>query len=115
VLIVDDHAVIRQGLAVLIDEEEDLTVVGEAESGEEAIEAARRLTPEVVVMDFTMGGMDGAEATRRIKAELPDTRVIGLSMHLEDDTPQWMLDAGAEVYLPKEGPSEDVIAAIRQT
>lgn len=115
VLIVDDHAVIRQGLAVLIDEEEDLEVVGEADSGEKALEVARRVQPDVVVMDYTLGsGINGAEATRRVKGEFPEIKVVGLSMHGDEDTLRTMLEAGAEVHLPKEGPSQDVIAAIRR-
>lgn len=115
VLIVDDHAVIRQGLAVLIDEEGDLEVVGEADSGEKAVEVAEQLMPDVVVMDFTLGdGIDGAEATRRIKRAVPEVTVIGLSMHGEEDTARRMMEAGAAAFLPKQGPSEDVIAAIRR-
>jgi CheY-like chemotaxis protein/two-component sensor histidine kinase len=114
VLLVDDHAVIRQGLAMLLNEEPDLSVVAEADSGAHAIEAVRRLRPMVVVMDYTMPGMEGDEATRAIKREFPQTHVIGLSMHAGSDAPERMLEAGADVYLPKTGPSENVIAAIRR-
>lgn len=114
VLLVDDHAVIRQGLAMLLNEEPDLVVVGEADTGPEALAAVGRLRPNVVVMDYTMPGMDGDEATRRIKRDHPEVRIVGLSMHAESDAPERMLEAGADVYLPKTGPSDNVIAAIRR-
>ena len=115
VMVVDDHAVIRQGLVLLLNEEADLEVVGEAESGESAIELARRLHPDVAVMDLTMPGLHGDEATRAILQQAPHTRVIGLSMHSEDEARDRMLAAGAYAYLPKAGPSSDLIAAIRAT
>lgn len=114
ILLVDDHAVIRQGLAMLLNEEPDLVVVGEADSGPAALDAVKRLHPDVVVMDFTMPGMDGDVATRRIKRDNPGVRIVGLSMHAESDAPERMLEAGADVYLPKTGPSDNVIAAIRR-
>lgn len=113
VVIVDDHAVIRQGLVLLLNEEPDLEVVGEAESGESAIDLVRQLRPDVAVMDLTMPGLHGDEATRAILQEAPLTRVIGLSMHSEDEARDRMLAAGAYAYLPKAGPSSELIAAIR--
>jgi len=113
VIIVDDHAVIRQGLVLLLNEEPDLEVVGEAESGEAAIQLARQLRPDVAVMDLTMPGLHGDEATRAILEQAPGTRVIGLSMHSEDEARDSMLAAGAYAYLPKAGPSCDLVAAIR--
>ncbi|MFW6250923.1 MAG: response regulator [Alkalispirochaetaceae bacterium] len=114
VLVVDDHAVIRQGLALLLDGEEDITVVGEAESGLLAVEAVRTHRPDAVVMDYQMPEMDGADATRHIKEQFPETIVIGLSMHEDEETKRRMVEAGADAYLPKEGPSEQLIAAIRR-
>ncbi|MFW5717336.1 MAG: response regulator [Spirochaetota bacterium] len=113
VLLVDDHAVIRQGIALLLNEEPDLQVVAEADTGSDAIELARELQPDVVVMDLTMPGMNGDEATRRILAEAPSTRIIGLSMHSEREAEDAMLAAGAVAYLPKAGPSSALVAAIR--
>ena len=113
VVVVDDHAVIRQGLVLLLNEEPDLEVVGEADSGEAAIELVRQLRPDVAVMDLTMPGLHGDEATRTILKQAPRTRVIGLSMHSEDEARDRMLAAGACAYLPKAGPSSDLVAAIR--
>lgn len=113
VLLVDDHAVIRQGLAFLLNEEPDLEVVGEADTGATALEMVRKLVPDVVVMDLTMPGMSGDEATRRLLREAPETRVVGLSMHSDDEARERMLAAGADSYLPKAGPSSDLVAAIR--
>jgi DNA-binding NarL/FixJ family response regulator len=113
VVLVDDHAVIRQGIALLLNEEPDLEVVGEADSGSNALSLVGRLRPDVVVMDLTMPGMSGDEATREILSRAPDTRVIGLSMHSEREAEERMLAAGAAAYLPKAGPSDDLIAAIR--
>ncbi len=113
VLLVDDHKVVREGLAALIGEEEDMQVVGQAGDGREAVERARELRPDVIIMDVSMPVMGGDEATRRIKAEMRHTRVIALSMFEEHSVGERMLDAGAELYLPKAGPSEGLLAAIR--
>lgn len=113
VVLVDDHAVIRQGIALLLNEEPDLEVVGEADSGSSALSLVGRLEPDVVVMDLAMPGMSGDEATREILSLAPDTRVIGLSMHSEREAEERMLAAGAAAYLPKAGPSDDLISAIR--
>lgn len=113
VVLVDDHAVIRQGIALLLNEEPDLQVVAEADNGSEAIDLVRELAPDVVVMDLTMPGMNGDQATRELLAQSPSTRVIGLSMHAEQEAKDAMLAAGAVAYLPKAGPSSELIAAIR--
>jgi PAS domain S-box-containing protein len=113
VLLVDDHPVMRQGLALLLAEEPDLTVVGEADNGKDAIDLVGRLRPDVVVMDVSMPVMDGIEATQVIKREWPEVRVVGLSMFDEADLCRDMLEAGADAYLPKAGPSQDLLAAIR--
>lgn len=113
ILLVDDHAVIRQGLAYLLNEEPDLEVVGEADDGDAAIDLARKLLPDVIVMDLGMPGMTGDEATREILEFAPLTRIVGLSMYAEHEARERMLDAGAVAYLPKAGPSSDLIAAIR--
>lgn len=113
VLLVDDHAMVRQGIASLLVDEGDLVVVGEAGNGAEAIEQARTLKPDVVLMDYSMPRMDGIEATRAIHEELPQIRVIGLSMYEEEDRAKAMIDAGANAFLSKGGTSEALVAAIR--
>jgi DNA-binding NarL/FixJ family response regulator len=113
VLVVDDHTLLRRGLVLLLQGERDLEVVAEASDGEEAVKLARELEPDVVVMDVSMPGMAGTEATRRIKEEMPDVRVVGLSMHDLDGTRETMLKAGADTYMVKDSPTDDLLAAIR--
>jgi len=113
VLLVDDHPVMRQGLALLLAEEPDLQFVGEADNGQDAIDLVGRLQPDVVVMDVSMPVMDGIEATQEIKRRWPEVRVIGLSMFDEADLCRDMLEAGADAYLPKAGPPQDLLSAIR--
>jgi len=85
-----------------------------AADGQQAIELAHRHRPAVVVMDFSMPGMNGVEATRRITAELPDVQIIGLSMYMETAQAEAMLNAGAKAYLSKGAPTEDLIAEIQR-
>jgi signal transduction histidine kinase/ActR/RegA family two-component response regulator len=113
ILLADDHEVVRQGLARLLEGEGDMIVVGEASNGREATELAARLAPDVVVMDMRMPEMNGVEAARRILGARPQTRVIGLSMHEEPEVAQQMLAAGAAVYMHKASPAEMLLAAIR--
>jgi PAS domain S-box-containing protein len=112
-LIADDHAVMRQGLNELFKNESDLCVVGEACDAQTAIHLARELRPDVVIMDVGIPGVGGIEATRLIRAELPDVKVIGLSMYEESDRAATMRAAGAAAYCNKSGPAGDLIAAIR--
>ncbi len=113
VLVVDDHQIIRQGLALLLEGEKGIMVVGEAGDGAEALEAARKLRPDVVLMDVTMPKLNGMEATRLVVAEMPSVRVIGLSMHDDADMASSMLGAGAVAYVNKSGPAQELVAAIR--
>jgi len=113
VLIVDDHKVIRQGMAARLRREPDIEIAGEAGNGEEAIQRAHELLPNVILMDFSMPRMDGVEATRKIHAELPDIRIIGLSMYEEADRAKAMLEAGAAGYVTKSAELEELLAAIR--
>ena len=113
VLLVDDHTIVRKGLMGLLKQEDDIDVVAEAGNGREAIELAHRLHPNVVVMDLSLPGVNGVEATRRITAELPEIQVIGLSMYEEAFQADAMLGAGAKAYLSKVGPLPALIAAIR--
>ncbi len=113
VLLVDDHKIVREGLASRLGEENDIEVVGEAANGREAIDLAYRLRPDIVVMDVAMPLINGDEATRQIKMHLPGTRVIALSMYDEPEKMETMQRAGAERYVLKTAPSEELLAAIR--
>ncbi len=113
VLLADDHPIVRHGTARLLQDCPDIEVVGEAADGREAVELARRLTPDVILMDVSLPHLSGIEATRQILRELPHARVIGLSMHEEADMAAGMREAGAAAYLTKGGPTDDLLAAIR--
>ena len=113
VILVDDHMVMRQGLAGLLQAEPDIEIVGEASEGQSAIDLIRELRPDVVLMDISMPGMDGIHATRIIHKELPEVHVIGLSMFQEGEQESAMREAGAVDYLTKSGPADALIEAIR--
>lgn len=113
VLIVDDADPIRLLLRGLLSTAAGVEVVGEAGDGAEAVELARRLRPDVVLMDVTMPVMDGIEATAAIVDELPDVRVLGLSISADNETAEAMVAAGAADYLTKGGAAQDLIAAVR--
>ncbi len=112
-LLVDDHPIVRSGLRMLFLSEPGMQIVGEAGSGEEAIEAVRRLQPDVVIMDVSMPGMNGIEATRRIKAAHPQTAVLALTMYEDEQYFFEMLNAGASGYIPKRAAPDDLVSAIR--
>lgn len=113
ILLADDHAVLRAGLRALLDAEPGLEVVGEASTGEEALEKTKELEPDVVVMDLSMPGIGGLEATRQIKElELP-TRVLVLTMHAEEEFLLPVLEAGGSGYVRKTRADEDLTEAIR--
>jgi DNA-binding NarL/FixJ family response regulator len=114
VLIADDHAIMLEGLTVMLSKEPDIEVVGQARDGRQAIEMTRRLTPDVVLMDIGMPGLNGIEATRIIRAEMPRVRVLGLSMLYEEgEGAEAMREAGAIAYVTKSAPSSEVLAALR--
>jgi two-component system, NarL family, response regulator LiaR len=113
VLITDDHKVVRQGLKMVLDLDPEIEVVGEAENGEEAARLARWLEPDVVVMDLVMPVMDGVEATRVIRRELPDTQVVALTSVLEDASVTGAVRAGAIGYLLKNTGSDELCRAIK--
>ena len=115
VLLVDDHRILRDGIARMLAEAPDIRVVAAAGNGREAVDLALTHRPDVIVMDITMPVMNGIEATRIIKQQAPTTRVIGLSMHDSPDMAHAMLDAGAAAMLIKDGPSDDLLTAIRAT
>ena len=113
VLLGDDHRIMRQGLRALLEKEPDIEVIGEAEDGYSTIELARKLKPQVVVMDITMPNLNGIEATHHITKEVPGVKVLALSMHIDQRFIEEMLKAGATGYLPKDCASEELARAIR--
>jgi NarL family two-component system response regulator LiaR len=113
VLIVDDHQVVRQGLRTFLDLLEDIQVVGEAGDGETAIEMARELAPDVILMDLVMPGLDGIAATAQIRSQVSCTKVIALTSFAEDDKLFPAIQAGACCYLLKDVTPDDLAEAIR--
>jgi DNA-binding NarL/FixJ family response regulator len=113
VLLVDDHAVVRMGLRAFFDMLEDIEVVGEASDGSEGVAMARRLKPDVVLMDLLMPNMDGITAIGRIKAELPETEIVTMTSFIEEEKVTAALEAGASGYVLKDAEAEEVAAAIR--
>jgi two-component system response regulator NreC len=112
-LLVDDHAVVRLGLKMLLSGERDMEIVGEAESGAEAIAAVEQLAPNVILMDIGLPDMTGIEATRQIRERHPEAAVVALTIHEDEEYFFKMLDAGARGYVPKRAAPEELISAIR--
>jgi DNA-binding NarL/FixJ family response regulator len=113
VVLADDHAVVRAGLKAVLGTARDIDIVGEAKDGKEAVALAERLNPDVVVMDLSMGGADGAEATKEIVAKGLATRVLILTMHAEEDYLVPLLEAGAAGYLVKSAADRELVDAVR--
>jgi two-component system response regulator NreC len=114
VLLADDHTLVRRGFRRLLEDDPEITVVGEAGDGEEAIRLARGLKPRVIVMDCAMPGMSGLAATEKILAENPDVAVLMLSMHSEATLVRQALDAGARGYILKDALDLDLAAAVKK-
>lgn len=112
-ILVDDHDVVRTGLHSFLDSQEGIQVIGEADSGEAALELARKVKPDIVVMDITMAGMDGLEATRRLQIVCPDCKVLALTVHEDKQYFFAMLAAGAVGYVTKQAAAEELVHAIR--
>lgn len=113
VLLVDDHQLVREGFRKIIEDRSEIMVVDEAADGEEAIRLAQVNFPDVILMDISMPGMGGIETTRMIKKELPDVRIIGLSLHEEEEVLNDMRKAGATAYLNKNDAFQSLIDTIR--
>jgi DNA-binding NarL/FixJ family response regulator len=112
ILLADDHNLIREGLRTLISDEPNMSVIAEAEEGRTAVQLAAKLSPNVVIMDISMPGLNGIEATRQILAKSPEPKIIALSMHMERRMILEMLNAGASGYLLKDCAFGEVIRAI---
>jgi len=113
VLLVDDHKIIRDGLRAILEKQPEIDVVGEAADGHEAIECAQKADPDVIVMDVSMRGLNGIDATARIVSERPGIKVIGLSMNSDRRYVLAMLSAGAGGYILKDAASQELIHALR--
>lgn len=113
VLLADDHSLVRRGFRRLLEDDEEMKVVGEASNGIEAIRLAQQLKPKVVVMDLSMPELDGVQATKEIVQHVPGTQVLVLSMHADDNYVRNALDAGAKGYLLKSAIDVDLIGAIK--
>ena len=113
IVIADDHPIVRQGLATVLSQEEDLEVVGQAGNGLEAVAQARKLHPDIILMDLQMSEMDGVEAIQKIKMEASDIGIIILTTYDTDDYIFRGIEAGARGYLLKDSPPEEVLKAIR--
>jgi DNA-binding NarL/FixJ family response regulator len=113
VLVVDDHPVVRRGLSALLGTLDGIAVVGEAGDGDGAVREAQLLAPDVVLMDVRMPGTDGVEATRRLRAAVPEAAVLVLTMHDDDATVLTAMQAGARGYLLKGAEQEEIVGAIR--
>ena len=113
-LIVDDDRYIRDGMAQLLECEEDIEVVGKADSGELALTLAESTTPDIIIMDYSMPGMDGAETTKMIMASGSTPKIIGVSMHTNTFYVKRMKEAGAVAFLPKGSDLDELLLAIRR-
>lgn len=113
VLLADDHAILREGVRLLLEIQPDITVVGEASTGEETIALARQLRPDVVVMDIAMPGLNGLEATRHLRADLPAIQVVVLTMHADGEYVTEVVQAGAAGYVLKQAAAQELVRALR--
>ncbi|MGD0784369.1 MAG: response regulator transcription factor [Sedimentisphaerales bacterium] len=113
ILIADDHEILREGISSLIKEHPDMQVAGEADNGLAAVEMTRKLRPDVVIMDVALPSLNGIEATRQIKSELPEVKVLALTVHAEREVVLDMIKAGASGYILKECAFEDLTNAIK--
>jgi two-component system, NarL family, response regulator NreC len=113
ILLADDHAMLRHGLSRSFEQEKDVTIVGQAEDGYSAIELTKQLSPDLVIMDIGMPGLNGIETTRRIIQDYPKVKIIGLSMHSSDKYVREMFKAGASGYLLKNCSFDELVEAVK--
>jgi two-component system response regulator NreC len=113
ILLVDDHAVVRSGLRMLLENEHDVEIVGEAENAAEALNSAILLKPNVILMDIGLPDMSGIEATREIKKKVSDVAIVALTIHEDEEYFFKMLEAGASGYVPKRAAPDELLTAIR--
>jgi len=113
VLLVDDHAILREGIRMVLDAQSGITVVGEAEDGRQALELVEKLEPDVVVMDIAMPNMNGAEATRQIKRRFPRTKVVILTMHENQQYLTQIVNAGATACVLKRSAGTELVTAVK--
>lgn len=113
ILLADDHAMVRKGFRLILEAQTDMSIVGEAGNGREALEQAEKLHPDVIVMDVAMPELNGIEATRRLAATSPRSRVLALSMHKDSVYVREILRAGARGYLLKDSIDSDLVSAVR--
>src|SRR5437016_9399559 len=114
VMLAEDHTIVRQGIRTLLEAEKDLNVVGEADNGRQAVQMAKRLRPDVIVMDIGMPSLNGLEATRQISRQIPKSKVVVLSSYSDDEYVQQLTAAGATGYLIKQTAAQDLVMAIRE-
>ncbi len=113
VLIADDHAIVREGVRMILAKEPDIEVVGEAEDGRQALDLVDQRRPNVVIMDLSMPGMGGIEATKKVKEQHPDVNVLALTMHEDESYVFQLLRAGASGYVLKRAAAQDLVQAVR--
>ena len=113
ILLVEDHKPTRDEMRALVEGQPDMTVIAEAETGEDAVEKARLEQPDVIIMDILLPGMNGVEATKKIREQRPDARILALSNHYGGSLLQTILDAGGQGYVRKNRAFEELIPAIR--
>ena len=113
ILLADDHTIVRQGMAQLLEQQPDLKVVGEANNGNKAVEMAIKLTPDLVILDIAMPLLNGIEAAKRIRKELPDCKILILSMYSHEHYIHQLLETGVSGYLLKDSSGIEIVQAIR--